>query len=152
QKALGLAAPASRKANEESAIRIFISHASVARELAELVADLLRTALRLSAAEIRCTSVDGYRLGGGADPDEQLRPDLRAAHAVVGILPENSAQSPYVLIELGGRWLIDRYLLPPLAPGAPPTVIGGPLARKNALHADSSSQLHQMVEEVAGEL
>lgn len=136
----------------QPAIRVFISHAAVDAKLAEAVADLLRVALKLGSGEIRCTSVDGYRLPGGADTDEQLKREVRDSPALVGILSNRSVQSPYVLIELGGRWLIDKHLLPLLAPGTPDAVIGGPLKGKNALRADNASQLHQMVAELAAVL
>jgi hypothetical protein len=57
-------------------------------------------------------------------------------------------RSKYVLIELGARWVLNKHLLPLLAPGTPASVLGGPLAGKNALQADSEAQLHQMVREL----
>jgi hypothetical protein len=132
-----------------STIRLFISHASDDRELARRVVALFRAALNLPASAIRCTSVDGHRLEGGADTDETVRYEIGSADAFVGILSDRSMRSKYVLIELGARWGLNRHLLPLLAPGTPTSVLGGPLAGKNALQADSEPQLHQMVREVA---
>jgi hypothetical protein len=129
--------------------RLFISHASDDRELARCVVALFRTALNLPASAIRCTSVDGHRLEGGADTDETVRNEIGTADAFVGILSDRSMRSKYVLIELGARWGLNKHLLPLLAPGTPTSVLGGPLAGKNALQADSEPQLHQMVREVA---
>jgi len=36
----------------------------------------LRAALPLSAKDIRCTSVDGYKLAAGTNSDEQLRQEV----------------------------------------------------------------------------
>jgi hypothetical protein len=129
-------------------VRLFISHASDDVELATHVVVLFRAALNLPAAAIRCTSVDGHRLEGGADTDETVRSEIGSADAFVGILSNRSVRSAYVLIELGARWVLNKHLLPLLAPGTPPSVLGGPLAGKNALRADSEAQLHQMVREV----
>jgi hypothetical protein len=133
-------------------VRLFISHASDDTELARRVVLLFRAALNLPAAAIRCTSVDGHRLAGGADTDEELRRELRDTDVFVGILSAGSMRSTYVLVELGARWVLDKHLLPLLAPRTPASVLGGPLAGKNALRADSEAQLYQMVTEVANEL
>lgn len=131
-----------------SPVRLFISHASDDAELARRVVALFRAALNLPADAIRCTSVDGHRLEGGADTDETVRREIGSADAFVGILSNRSMRSAYVLIELGARWVLNKHLLPLLAPGTPPAVLGGPLVGKNALRADSEAQLHQMVREV----
>lgn len=112
----------------------------------------IRAALNLPTSAIRCTSVDGHRLEGGADTDEAVRSEIGIAEAFLGILSNRSVRSAHVLIELGGRWVLNKHLLPLLAPGTPPSVLGGPLAGKNALRADSEAQLHQMVHEVASVL
>jgi hypothetical protein len=132
--------------------RLFISHSAKDGDLAELVTTLLTFALKLPAGAIRCTSVDGHRLPGGAHAEQQLRREIQECDAFIGILSARSMQSQYVLIELGARWVLGRPLIPLLAPRTPYTVIGGPLVNYNALRADSAAELHQMVEEVASVL
>ena len=133
-------------------IRLFISHASEDTDLATCLVNLLQTALRLPAASIRCTSVDGYRLPGGADTDEQLRREVHEAEAFIGIISDRSLRSLYVLFELGARWGARRHLVPLLAPGSSPSILGGPLAGLNALRADNPSQMHQLVAELGDHL
>jgi hypothetical protein len=147
KRELGFREPMSQ-IDMSSTIRLFISHASDDKELARRVVALFRAALNLSASAIRCTSVDGHRLEGGADTDETVRKEIESADAFVGVLSDRSMRSKYVLIELGARWVLNKHLLPLLAPGTPASVLGGPLAGKNALQADSEAQLHQMVREV----
>lgn len=126
-------------------IRLFISHSSTDVFFAKAIVELLRTALRLSAEEIRCTSVDGYRLAGGANTDEQLKIEVHEADAFVGVISSDSLRSLYVAFELGARWGAKLPLIPLLAPGATAGILGGPLAGLNALSGSSASQLHQLI-------
>jgi TIR domain len=129
-------------------IRVFISHSSQDSQLAELVVNLLRFALNLRADQIRCTSVDGYRLPAGADSDEQLRTEVLQATSFIGILSPLSMSSAYVLFELGARWGAKKHLAPLLAPGMTAHALRGPITRLNALSCESSGQLHQLVQDV----
>jgi hypothetical protein len=132
-----------------STIRLFISHCSDDVELATRLVALFRVALNLPSSAIRCSSVDGYRLPGGADTDEQLRREVHDAEAFVGIVSTASVRSLYVLFELGARWGAHRHLIPLLAPGTATSALGGPLGGLNALSAGSVSQLHQLLSELA---
>src|SRR6266545_3909368 len=115
-------------------IKIFISHSSEDSTIAESLADLFHTALHLSKSEIRCTSVDGYRLPAGANTDEQLRREVLDAPVLVGLISQHSFESAYVLFELGARWGKNAFLAPVLAPGV------------------SASILHQLVSDIASQL
>ena len=126
-------------------IKLFVSHSTVDEPLAAALVVLFRSALNLPAKAIRCTSVAGYRLPGGANVDEQLRSEDNSAKACVGIISRQSIQSPYVLLELGARWGPKLHLLPVLAPGNGPEVLDGPLSGFQALAVDKEN-LHQLVE------
>lgn len=128
-------------------IAVFISHASEDADLAEAVVDLLRDAIALSAKDIRCSSVDGYRFKAGADTDEQLRQEVKNSTSFIGIITPDSLRSAYVLFELGARWGANLHLAPLLAKGVGVGSLRGPLSGLNALDATSDAQLHQLVEE-----
>jgi hypothetical protein len=83
---------------------LFISHSSGDLAIIEPLVGLLRSALAISPDSLRCTSLDGYRLPGGASIDEQLRREVHDAEAFVGLISHRSLQSMYVLFELGARW------------------------------------------------
>jgi TIR domain len=106
-------------------VRIFISHSSTDRELAALLVDLLRSSLNLPAEAIRCTSVEGHRLAGGAETDRALRRDIRDCEGFIGLISATSIESAYVLFELGARWGAERHLLPLLAPTQIPQFSAG---------------------------
>jgi hypothetical protein len=128
--------------------RVFISHSSRDRELAVLLVDLLSSALDLPAEAIRCTSVEGHRLPGGADVDQTLRNEIRECEAFIGLISQSSMESADVLFELGARWGLGMPLLPLLAPNVEPGVLRGPLSRINALRCSNGVDLHQVVDEV----
>src|SRR5262249_16126780 len=130
-------------------VDVFISHSSQDTAVAARLADLLRSALNLRAEQIRCTSVDGYRLPAGSDSDEQLREEALTSRAFIAILSPMSLASAYVLFELGARWGAKRPILPLLAGGMGPQALRGPLTGLNALSCSSASQLHQLVGEIA---
>ena len=101
----------------DKAVDIFISHSSGDLEFTKQLLALLRSALRLPAASIRCTSVDGHRLTGGADTDEQLRREVHDATAFIGVISATSLNSMYVAFELGARWGAEKALASASDPG-----------------------------------
>ncbi len=93
-------------------LAVFISHSSIDAALAEALIDLLKSALGIRAEQIRCSSVDGYRLPVGVNTEGKLREEVNAATVVVGLITPNSLKSPYVMFELGARWGANRFLAP----------------------------------------
>jgi hypothetical protein len=128
---------------------VFISHSGQDAAIAEALVELIRAAINVAHESIRCTSVDGYRLPGGASTGEQLKREVREARCLVALLTPESLRSPYVLFELGARWGADLPVVPLLAAGATSGSLKAPLSSLNALNSSSTSQLHQMVAEVA---
>ena len=130
-------------------MRIFISHSSHDLETAELLIDLLRKSLTLGSTDIRCSSVDGYRLPGGVSTDERLRTEVHDAELVIGLITPNSLKSAYVSFELGARWGAGRPMIPLLASGTTPEQLEGPLAGISALDCSNESQVNQLVEDAS---
>lgn len=128
---------------------VFISHSNADREIAGALVALLRAALNLTPTEIRCTSVDGYRLPLGEATDQRLRQEVLGAEVLIALLSPKSLASTYVLFELGGRWGAGLPIAPVLVPGLDASSLKGPLAGLNALSAGVEAQLHQLVEDVA---
>lgn len=142
--------PQQEKANHIPSI--FISHSSIDANLANLILELLRFALNISSKEIRCTSVDGYRLSGGADVEDTLKTEVLNTDILIGLISEKSFDSAYVLFELGARWGTGKKLIPLLASGIEANKLKGPIIGYNALSCKSNSQLHQLVENIAESL
>jgi hypothetical protein len=148
-------AASSNFAEEDSSPRhqhtldVFISHSSKDTAIAEALIELIRAATNVLHERIRCTSVDGYRLPGGASTDEQLKQEVREARCFIALLTPDSLQSHYVLFELGARWGAKLPFVPLLAAGASTNDLKAPLSSLSALSCDSGSQLHQLVLEIA---
>ena len=74
-------------------INIFISHISKDVGLVKALIDLIRSALSIPASDIRCTSVPGYKLPGGAVTESQVRQEVLAAPVFIGLITEASLSS-----------------------------------------------------------
>lgn len=130
-------------------MRVFISHSSKDEQFVSLLVELLQSALSLRPTDIRCTSLDGYRLPGGAHIENQLRAEVLDSEVLVGVVSSSSVESMYVAFELGARWGSQKHLIPLLVPEAPTHLLSGPLQSLNALRAGSRAQLHQLVDDLA---
>jgi hypothetical protein len=135
-------------AANEAMVRVFISHSSHDAEIVRLLIALVRSALNIPGAQIRCTSVDGYRLPGGADTNARLRQEVNEATVLLGVLSPASLNSLYVVFELGARWGSGKTFIPLLAPGTSVAALGGPLSGMNALRLDNEPQIHQLLSEI----
>lgn len=133
-------------------MRVFISHSSLDEEVTRILIDLLRQALNLKSEDIRCTSIDGYRLPAGVSTSEALRQEVHEATLVIGLITPNSIKSAYVLFELGARWGADKAMIPLLASGTKPDHLEGPLKEINVLDCSEDGQVHQLLEDAAKHL
>lgn len=131
------------------AVDVFVSHSSRDVEMAKTLVALIRSALNMPSESIRCTSVDGHRLPGGASVNETLRREIHGSKVLVGLITPNSMDSAYVLFELGARWGCDKPMIPLLAASENGRLLRGPLSGLNALSCDNRAQLHQFVEDLA---
>jgi len=132
-------------------LSVFISHSSRDAELALGLIDLLKAGLALTADQIRCSSVDGFRLPVGVNTESKLREEVNAAKVVVGLITPSSLSSSYVMFELGARWGANLFLAPLLA-GVKATDLSPPSSLLNALSASNEAQLHQLLADIAGQL
>jgi hypothetical protein len=138
------------KSGTEPSLDIFISHSSADIEIVKTLIELLRSALPIAAAKIRCTSVDGYRLPVGASTDVMLRNEVNNCKVLIGVISPKSIASAYVLFELGARWGQEKPMLPVVIDTEGKTLLRGPLSGINALDLSQTAQVHQLVGDIAG--
>jgi hypothetical protein len=98
-------------------IRVFISHSSPDKALANRFVRAMRAAINIPTREIRCTSLPQYALPVGSRVSSRLRTEIEGADVVVGLITPKSLQSSYVLFELGAAWGKGRRTFPLLAKG-----------------------------------
>jgi TIR domain len=132
-----------------SSMSLFISHSSRDAALAKALVELIEKAMKIPAAEIRCTSVDGYGLPVGAETKERLRAEIFDTRVFIGLITPASMRSAYVLFELGARWGAGRQIAPVLGRGADASILGDPLRDINALSLTERNQVLQLVEDLA---
>jgi hypothetical protein len=133
---------------EPGRLAVFISHSSRDHSLAAALSDLLVRALRLEAAAVRCTSVDGHRLEAGASVSGTLRADIRDVSVFVALLTPQALASPYVLFELGARWGQEASLLPVVTSALDASALVGPLSELSFLQLAEAPQVEQLVFEI----
>jgi hypothetical protein len=133
-------------------IEVFISHSNQDAKLADALIVFLREALSLKPSQIRCTSVDGYRLPAGSNTETHLRAEILEATYFLALITPASLKSPWVLIELGARWATEKPLMPLLAKGATANNLKGPIASLNSLRCNSEAEMQQLVNQIAQEL
>jgi len=133
-------------------LAIFISHSSRDLEIVHELVELLKAALPIRSGEIRCTSLDGYRLPGGARVESRLREEVKSAAVLLGLVTPKSIESQYVMFELGARWGSERPLFPLVVFGEDMRLVRGPLASLNVLDISNQAQLHQLVSDLGGVL
>jgi hypothetical protein len=139
-------------ATRTSSPRIFISHRHKDKEIAAALAETIRTAFDLRASDIRCTSVQPYRLSFGKNTGERLRDEIARAQVVLGILTPDTSESTYVMFELGAAWSQRIYTCPLLATGADYNHIPGPIFDLAPARLWESSDCHQLLDNLGSEL
>ena len=136
---------------KQADLQVFISHSSRDHDIALSLIELLQAALGLKVQEIRCTSIDGYRLEPGAQTDHVLKEEVLQAKTFIGLITPNSLVSAYVLFELGARWGGQKKTVPLLA-GLGPEALQGPLKNINAVSANEVGSLLSVIESLAKNL
>jgi hypothetical protein len=108
----------------------------------------VRKAFNISSERIRCTSVPGYKLKAGANTDDQIKKEIFASKAFIGLLTRESFNSTYVLFELGARWGANLPLIPLICDKAGTALLNGPIKNINALSAVDSSDMLQFLHDL----
>lgn len=139
----------SNSISETETMKVFISHSSKDVELVSSIVNLIQKSTRISSDDIRCTSLDGHRLEGGATTNEAIRAEVCGFKLLVGLITPNALNSLFVIFELGARWGAVKPMIPLLASGTTTDDLDGPLAEINALDCTNESQVIQFVENVA---
>ena len=114
--------------SDKGGVKIFISHSTHDRQVAEKLNDLLLKALPLRESDITCTSTTGQGLTVGMPINEQLRKMIESADQFIVLVSRSGLSSLYVPFEAGARWATHPNIIRVLAPGEPANLLeDGPL-------------------------
>ena len=131
--------------------RLFISHRHKDEAIVRALVTLLESAFRLERFDIRCTSVKPYNLPPGERVSDRLRADLNGAEVVIGVIGPETADSRYVLFELGGAWGRGVPTFPVLVRGAGNQDVPGPLKERHSVSLENVPNCIQLVQDIADE-
>jgi len=134
---------------ENCKIKIFISHCSDDKTLVESLIDLLRNAFNLDSEDIRCTSVDGYKLPIGADLNETIRKEVSCTKIFIAVITESALASPYTMFECGARWGTAKPFYPIVCSIYGAKLLQGPLQVINAAIASNEGDIHNFLESIS---
>src|SRR5712671_6783557 len=108
--------------------KVFLSHATRDKELADLVEDLIETGIGVQHHEVFCTSLEGLGIPSGTpDFKEYIRTELDGCETVVAFISENYYASPFCMSELGAVWVLAKNFFPILVPPVDFTDLRGAL-------------------------
>ena len=93
-------------------LKVFVNHSSDDAELVLSLVELMKSSMSLLSTDIRCTSLDGYRLSSGDAWKERLRTEVDDTMVLLSVLTASSIKSPMTLFELGARWGAKRIIMP----------------------------------------
>ena len=134
-------------------IQLFISHSAKDVKIATEFIEMLNGVFVIDSNEIiRCTSVPGYKIRGGAFTRDVLYNDLHSCVIAIGIMTEHSTKSMWVGAELGALWSMKKTAKLLLNKNTKFSEIEGPLANANHLRLNDKQDLHQLVDEMTEEL
>lgn len=96
--------------------RIFISHATADKDIADALVDLLKTGADVRTAQIFCASLEGYGVPEGEDFVEYIRTQIESPVLVVAVISPAYYESAFCVCELGAAWAMQHSLFPVVVP------------------------------------
>lgn len=139
--------------NGESSIRVFFSHSSQDLALVGLLTDLVKEALHLEAAKIRCSSLGKFALNAGEKTSETILDEIGSAPVFIAVLTKNSIDSFYVISELGARWMSRQAIVPILSPTSDfEHCLKGPFVDLNGIRTNDRVRVQKVLEGIAQSL
>lgn len=136
----------------KSRIDIFISHSASDKKLASALVKLLVAAFKLRDVQIRCTSVDGYKLPAGISVENRLHTEVHHSKIFVALITPHSLKSMYFLMELGARWGANQLLCPLFAVGANSKDLNDWLRNYHGVNVESSPDMLQLLQNLGSVL
>jgi hypothetical protein len=143
--ALHLQHRTARRAGEP---KLFISHRHKDEEVVRALVRCLELRFELDRTDLRCTSIQPYRLPVGENTADRLRHDISMAEVVLGILTTDTLSSSYVAFELGSAWGQKVWTCPLLAGGADQSHVPDPIRGLSSLFLTKAPDCRQLLDDL----
>jgi hypothetical protein len=118
--------------------RVFITHSSLDRDLAEAIVRALRLGTGLSVDQVFCSSVEGFGVPTGRDFLLYIQRQLASTELVVPLITPAYLDSTFCMWELGATWVRDVETFPILVPPVTVEALEGPLRTMQVSRLDKS--------------
>lgn len=134
-----------------SQVSLFVSHSAKDKDLVGLIIQTVKAFYDLPDAQIRCTSLPGYQLTGGANIATTIQSEIRNAAVVLSVITPNSLRSPWALCELGAVWGLTGRLVPAIA-GLEYHEVQGPLGVSHCWRLDDQDNVYAIMDQIGEQL
>lgn len=124
--------------------RVFISHATIDKPLAEALIDLFVVGLGLASEQIFCSSVEGHTIPPGVEFKDFMRHELTTGAAVVGLISPAYLENVWCVCGLGATWALTKEFYPVLIPPVTYKSLPPFLAGTQSLLIENESHLDRM--------
>lgn len=132
------------------ATKIFISHSTIDRRIADGVVQLMLGAFRIDDVDIICSSVDGHRLKAGTRFSD-LKREIEGAVVIV-LATANSIRSEWVLAEMGAAWATAKHSIIMCGNGLTREDIRGPFRDTLILNLGDKNSIETLISTLEIEL
>jgi hypothetical protein len=95
---------------------IFISHATVDRDLAESFVEFLEQGIGVPEKEIFCSSLPSYGIPTGVDFVDYMKNQMQTPTVVILLLTKSYFKSNFCLCEMGASWALSHKIFPIIVP------------------------------------
>lgn len=127
-------------------VQVFISHSSADEALAAALEGLIEAAFEVSEGTVRCTITATGAHPRGSRTSVQLRQDLKNAKVFLVLMTPSSRRSDWVLLEIGGAWVLDLPTLPILAGGVTLQDLPAVISDINSVRAERDEEVWDLIE------
>ncbi len=131
---------------------VFISHATVDKELADKFVQLMESGIGVPDRDVFCTSLEGLGIPAGENFVSFIRSQIQSPTCVVLLLTPHYYASEFCLCELGASWALSNRVFPFILPPLAFADLKGVLTGTQALRINTRDGLNQFQEELIGTL
>lgn len=128
--------------------KIFISHASKDKKLADAFVDFLVLGLNIKTNDFFCTSLEGLGIPTGENFIDFIQDRLKGCKIVISLLSPNYYESRFCLCELGASWILSRTHFPIIIPPLKFSDIEEVLKNNQMRMIDKNSDLDELSDEL----